>query len=285
MGLVSAPVAACHDVDAVAVRRLGVDEHRFRTVRFVRLAEGPTVRVEPWSVVFTDLDTGAVLDVVDGRRGRAVRWWLRARPVSWRARLRVVAMDMSSEFRAAVREVLPRVRICADHWHVMTRANHMVTQVRRRRAWDLHGRRGRASDPAWQYRTLLTCKAIRLSVAQRTRLDQLLAADPELAVVWAVKELVAQLLTTRTAAQFTAEWNRLRAAVNASDLPEPAALLATLTRWKTEIRTFCLTPVTNAKTEAANLNAKNIKRAGRGYTNHRNYRARILLSATVQSAA
>jgi hypothetical protein len=97
-------------------------------------------------------------------------------------------------------------------------------------------------------------------VAQRTRLDQLLAADPELAVVWAVKELVAQLLTTRTAAQFTAEWNRLRAAVNASDLPEPAALLATLTRWKTEIRTFCLTRVTNAKTEAANLNAKNIKR-------------------------
>lgn len=42
---------------------------------------------------------------------------------------------------------------------------------------------------------------------------------------------------------------------------------------------------TNDKTEAANLNAKNIKRAGRGYTNHRNYRARILLSATFKSGA
>ena len=46
-----------------------------------------------------------------------------------------------------------------------------------------------------------------------------------------------------------------------------------------------LTRVTNAKTEAANLNAKNIKRAGRGFVNHRNYRARILLTATVKNAA
>ena len=50
----------------------------------------------------------------------------------------------------------------------------------------------------------------------------------------------------------------------------------TLKAWKTEIRTFCLTRVTNARTEAAKLNAKNIERAGRG---HGNYRARILLTA------
>ena len=62
-------------------------------------------------------------------------------------------------------------------------------------------------------------------------------------------------------------------------------MFKTLKAWKTEIRTFCLTRVTNARTEAANLNAKNIKRAGRGYVNHHNYRARILLAATVKNAA
>ena len=51
-----------------------------------------------------------------------------------------------------------------------------------------------------------------------------------------------------------------------------------------EIRTYCLTRMTNARTEAANLHAKNIKRAGRGYVNHHNYRARILLAATVKNA-
>ena len=116
-------------------------------------------------------------------------------------------------------------------------------------------------------------------------LDQILAADVELAVVWAIKEIVIQLLATRTDAQFDSEWAPLETAVRATDLPEPAALFKTLKTWKTEIRTFCLTRVTNARTEAANLNAKNIKRAGRGYVNHHNYRARILLAATVKSAA
>ena len=140
-------------------------------------------------------------------------------------------------------------------------------------------------DPAWKYRRLLTCKQDNLSIAQRTRLDQVLAADPELDTAWAVKEIVVQLLATTDADAFDAEWARLAAAVSLSALPEPAALLKTLTAWKTEIRAFCLTRVTNARTEAANLNAKNIKRAARGYRNHANYRARILLTTTAKNAA
>ena len=93
------------------------------------------------------------------------------------------------------------------------------------------------------------------------------------------------MLATCTSADFATEWNQLETAVRATDLPEPAGLFKTLKAWKTEIRTFCLTRVANARTEAANLNAKNIKRAGRGYVNHHNYRARILLAATVKNAA
>ena len=121
--------------------------------------------------------------------------------------------------------------------------------------------------------------------AQRLRLDQILAADLELAVVWAVKETVVQLLATTTDEAFDTEWTRLATAVRATDLPEPKSLFRTLTAWRAEIRAFCLTRITNARTEAANLGAKNIKRAGRGFTNHGNYRARILLTATVKSAA
>ena len=112
--LVAATVSAVHDPDAVPVRRLGVDEHRFRSMRFVKLADGPTVKIDPWSIMFTDLDTGAVLDVVDGRRGTAVRWWLRQRPPSWRDEVQLVAIDMSAEFRAAIRDVLPDAAIVAD---------------------------------------------------------------------------------------------------------------------------------------------------------------------------
>lgn len=73
MRLVSSTVDVDGHADYRHVRRLGVDEHRFRRVRYVREADtGATTRVEPWSIVFTDLDTGAILDVVDGRRGKTV---------------------------------------------------------------------------------------------------------------------------------------------------------------------------------------------------------------------
>ena len=89
--------------------------------------------------MFTHLDTGAILDVVDGRRGKAVTAWKRARPRWWRRRVELVAIDTSAEFR----QVLPKARISVDHWHVIRLANDMVTKVRRHRAWELQ-----AADPA-----------------------------------------------------------------------------------------------------------------------------------------
>ena len=58
-------------------------------------------------MILTDLDTGAILDVIDGPRGQAVKAWLLQRPRWWRHRIKYVAIDMSAEFRAAIRQVLP----------------------------------------------------------------------------------------------------------------------------------------------------------------------------------
>ncbi|MBN6817646.1 transposase, partial [Kocuria palustris] len=41
---------------------------------------------------------------------------------------------MSAEFRAAVCFALPRAVITVDHFHVVARANQMITEVRRRRS-------------------------------------------------------------------------------------------------------------------------------------------------------
>jgi transposase len=220
MRIVSGTAALEGNVDRRLVRRLGVDEHRFRTVRYLKNEEGKVTRVEPWSIVFTDLDTGAILDIVDGRRGQAVRDWIGARPRWWRKRIELVAMDMSSEFRRAVRSALPKALITVDHWHVVARANQMITDVRRRRSHDLHGRRGRASDPAWKYRKLLTCNQERMSLAQRGRLKEIIAADIELGVVWGIKEHVRQLLRTRNINDFQRAWAALEHAVKATKMRE-----------------------------------------------------------------
>lgn len=67
------------DVDRRLVRRLGVDAQRFRRVRFVLGTTGKMMRVEPRSIVFTDLDTGTILDIMDGRCGKAVTTWMSQR--------------------------------------------------------------------------------------------------------------------------------------------------------------------------------------------------------------
>ena len=271
-------------VDRRLVRRLGVDEHRFRRVRYLRNDAGKVTRVEPWSIVFTDLDTGAILDIVDGRRGQAVRDWIGARPRWWRKKVELVAMDMSSEFRRAVRKVLPRAAITVDHWHVVARANQMVTEVRRRRAHDLHGRRGRATDPAWKYRKLLTCNQENISSAQRGRMQEIIGSDLELGVVWGIKEHVRQLLKTDHIDGFHRAWAELQNAVKATRMREAKSLFLTLKMWRKELLTFCRTRVTNARSEAANLSAKNLKRAARGYRNHEHYRLRLLLYTAAQQA-
>lgn len=50
------------------VHSLGIDEHRFRTVRWYKDdADGSWRRIEPWMTTFTNLATGQVIGVVDGR--------------------------------------------------------------------------------------------------------------------------------------------------------------------------------------------------------------------------
>lgn len=56
------------DVDALARRMLGIDKHRYRSMRFFRdPATKAWKRYEPWMTTIVDMDTGHVLGIVDGR--------------------------------------------------------------------------------------------------------------------------------------------------------------------------------------------------------------------------
>ena len=104
----------------------------------------------------------------------------------------------------------------------------MVTTVRRRRAWEAWGRRGRATDNPWRYRQLLLAAGDRLTTRQRTRLDEILNTDIELAIAWGIKEHVRQLLTATDTDSFHQHWAALTTAIRATRLPEPVRLYNTL---------------------------------------------------------
>jgi len=220
---INAAVMTLPAIDDVRVRLLGVDEHRFRTVKFFRDDHGAWKRVEPWMTTFVNLQTGQVIGVVDGRDSAAVSTWLSARTPAWRDRVEVVAIDPSAAFRATVTRQLPMARISVDHFHLIQLANLMVTQVRQRVAREQLGHRGRKNDPAWAHRLLLLRAGDRLSERALNRLFGVFDRDDptdELGAAWGVKEHLRMLLATTDLAAADTARGHLGVAVVAADMPE-----------------------------------------------------------------
>lgn len=279
--------AVLHEADVVpVVRRLGVDEHRYRSVRFFRDPQsGAWRRYEPWMTTFVDLDTGRLLGVVDGRDSDGVRGWLTDRSQAWREPVQVVAIDPSAAFRKALREQLPAAAVSVDAFHLVKLANDMVTTVRQRLSQQTKGRRGRTVDASWAHRRLLLRAGDTLSKAGLGRLrDTFRRDDPtdELGAAWGVKEQLRRLLKTSSLEHAHTEKMRLGVLVAAADMPETDRLWHTVRAWWPQIEVLVVTGVTNARTEAANTSIKQIKRTGRGFRNEHHYRARILLASAAR---
>ena len=276
------------DVDALMVGRLGIDEHRYRSVRFYRDQAGSWRRYEPWMSTIVDLATGQVLGVVDGRDSAGVGAWLKARPQAWRDCIEVVAIDPSAAFRKALRDHLPRAAVSVDAFHLVKLANDALTTVRQRLSREHKGRRGRKVDASWANRRLLLRGANTLSARGWQRLQHTLRQDDptdELGAAWGIKEQLRRLLATTTLAAAWQERMRLGYYVQVADMPETTRLYDTIVQWWDAIEVLIVTGATNAKVEAANTSVKHIKRTARGFRNPANYTARILLASAARAVA
>ncbi|SRR6266511_1210244 len=96
-------VVAALPAESAPTPLLGIDKTRFRRLRWHQQPDGRWLLVEPWESGFVDL-TGAqgLLGQVDGRTSAAVSGWLAARSPAWRAAVRVVAIDPSAPYAAAL---------------------------------------------------------------------------------------------------------------------------------------------------------------------------------------
>jgi len=197
---VNAAAVLLPNVDELHVRRLGIDEHRYRRVRWFRDADGGGWRrVEPWMSTIVNADCGQVLGIVDGRDSAAVGGWLSERSPAWRNRIEVVAIDPSAAFKRAITQQLPNAKISVDPFHLVQLANLMVTRVRQRLIREREQRRGRKIDPAWAHRTLLLRGYDTLSKRGQDRLVWVFATDDptdELPAAWGVKEQLRRLLAS-----------------------------------------------------------------------------------------
>ncbi len=272
------------------VRRLGLDETRTRSVRWI-LAEAGWRRSDPWMTSFVDLDPGrpgGLLGLTPGRSGAAVEAWLDRQSEAFKAGIEVVALDPSAPFAAAIRRALPHAVIVVDHWHLVRLANQVLTEVRQRVAREQLGRRGRKSDIAWAHRGLLLRAGNTLSAKALQRLKRVFVADDptnEIGAAWGCKELLRQLLTARDRHTASHRLFGFYDACVTANMPETTRLATTIETWWPHIEAFLLTGVTNARTEGYNRIIKQIKRTGCGYRNQANYERRIVLHIAAKKAA
>jgi transposase len=188
-----------------AVEHLGIDETRRGKAKF-RLVPDPDggevweVMAGRWHIGFCDLTGGnGLLGQIEGRTAASVSAWIEAQSDTWRTGVRVVAIDMCTVFKAAVRDSLPHVTLVADRFHVAQLANTALTEVRRRVTVQVRGRRGRKGNREWELRNRLTRSAAKMHADHLNPMVEDLQSLPKkigqpILAAWNVKEDLMDML-------------------------------------------------------------------------------------------
>ena len=262
------------------VTAIGVDEHVWRHTR----------RGDKYVTVIIDLTpirngTGParLLDMVEGRSKQTFKQWLAERDEAWRQGLEVVAMDGFTGFKTATTEELPDAVAVMDPFHVVRLAGDAMDECRRRVQQELHGHRGRTSDPLYRARRTLHTGADLLTDKQHQRLQSLFAADAhvEVEATWGIyQRMIAAYRDTdcsRAKAAMTAVIKSVSSGVPDA-LTELRRLGRTLSQRAADILAYFDGPGTsNGPTEAINGRLEHLRGSALGFRNLTNYIARSLL--------
>lgn len=209
-----------------------------------------------------DLESGVPVAVVPGERRIDIERLL-TRHTSPRD-VRAVAVDLAEHQRQALAVALPHAALVADRFHVVALGGRALRELRR-------GRRQRG-NVAW----LLDRGAERLSDKERQRLGAALAADPELARAWSLKERLRGLYRLRSRAQAAAALDGWIAEAAGCGLAPFERTARTLESWREEVLNYWRYRITNALVEGKHNRVKALKRRAYGYRNDRAFMLRIL---------
>jgi transposase len=254
------------------VSGIGVDEKRFLNAT----AEHRTM----FTTQIVDLDRHRLLEVVEGRSRDVLDRWLADRGPDWCRRITLATLDPAAGYRAALVEHLPNATLVVDHFHAVKLANAAIDDVRRRVQNETLGHRGRKPDPLYRARRVLLTGIERLSEERiGWMLDMLAAGDPygEVGAAVMAKELLREVYTAQNLAHARRRLVVFFQHCADAEVPELARLARTTDRWSTEVLAYHRTGrASNGRVENVHMLAEKIRRNAHGFTNHHNYRRRLI---------
>ncbi len=238
------------------VVRLGLDEIAERKGR------------GSYDLIFYNLDTGAPLDVLEGRTKKQLLTYLEALPEATKARIEEVCIDMWRPYAQAVRLALPEARLVVDRFHVMKAVNEDLKRLKNKEKKALP-----KAAQSCHYALLKNEEA--LTEQQQTTLAAVYAASPRLKQAHQLKEafraIFEQNYTISKARRRLKAW--IKRAYKADLFP---TILTSLKHWLRPILNYFAQRTTNAASEGVNNKIKLIKRRAYGFRNFGNFRLRIL---------
>lgn len=131
------------------VRRLGVDEHKWKHVRGQGDPSFVTVLIDLTPVI-DGTGPARLLDMIGGRSTQVLKAWMAARDQRFRDRIKVVAMDGFTGYKSATTEELPTARVVMDPFHVVHLAANKLDLCRQRIQQQACRHRGPHRRPALQ---------------------------------------------------------------------------------------------------------------------------------------
>ena len=264
------------------VTTIGVDEHVWRHTRHGDRYVTVIIDLTPNR---TRTGPARLLDMVPGRSKAVFKAWLADRPQGWRDGIEVVAMDGFAGFKTATAEELPDAVPVMDPFHVVQLAGDALDRCRRRVQQQIHGHRGRATDPLYRARRTLRTGTGLLTDRQHTRLHALFRSE-ELVEVEATWGVYQRMVAAYRNLDKTAGKRELHAVIETLRAGVPPALIElrrlgrTLHQRAEDVLAFFDRPGTsNGPTEAINGRLEHLRGSALGFRNLTNYIARSLLES------
>jgi transposase len=221
-------------------------------------------------------ELGIVLDVLKDRKKATLEGWFLARGPAWCAHVEVYCADMWDQYHEAAQAHLPKALPVVDRFHVMKNLNDAVTKARRSIQ--------RKATPAQQEllkgcRWLLVKNHENLSDAERSTLENLLAASPELKSLYELKESFRTWFNTcadrQQADDLLTTWLDK---AKGGGLRAIQGFIRTVERWRQLILNYFVGRYSNGFAEGVNLKIKLINRRAFGYHLFESFRLHVLVA-------
>lgn len=244
-----------------APRRLGIDETSF-------------AKRHEYVTVISDQDTGAVIEVADGRGRDVLETFYKGLTSDELAAIESVAMDMWDGYIGPTLAHVPdaKYKLAFDKFHIAKHLGDAVDRVRRQESKTLAAM-GDSTLTGTRYLWLKTPS--NMTDAARDQLDRLREGSLITAKAWYYKEWAMGLWHYTTRGWANRGWNEwYRSAIHTA--LEPIRKVArTIKRHQFGIVNAVVLKVTNARAEGLNSGIQRIKAQARGFRNRARFRMTI----------